>query len=595
MGSDPKELLQKRYSRRETPIVISQVCQLVADIKKKHMRIFSLFMVLAIFMLSGCEKLGLGEQTPVRRIALSIDSTNLAPGDLVTIKLDAPVTGKTTTIMVRDLAAKGFASGDSAYSFLIPVVAAGNASVRLPGLKGSDTLQVTIRSVAPVVDPGKVLTDFALIRDRCMDSLMKQIPGADFTPSVQTQAMFKQLQDEWNYQISLLSAAEKELLAYHVRTRMADPAQFSFMPKPAGYYGQPQGMDDIGDELILQAKSYVFATVAAVASGWGLTISGTAFLLSPNPLTGVVFLAVLTTYVVMKELAARRAAEVGRLNGIPEAIAESNALQPAAIPEFQVGTERTLSLKIHLRNLKIGDQSLSPDLAKAFAEDANLEGVEQRIKSAYDSARAFLKHIKVGYAAYTGKIGRMPVGKLVMEVPGNEIIVKGLSLSNLQYQTRVAGTNRMIKITGSTFTNDVNFNILLAYKRKFDGKEFTASLSASFKVIRYAMSGMWRLIYFTNSSRSTMSQSDLIDFGAGSTTGYGLSYIAYPSGITHIFNPPRQWNQQFRPDTYKLNMTVPGLNILYQFDCDGSPGITRMIGQSIGASNNGYTLELVKQ
>lgn len=559
------------------------------------MRIFSLFTVLAIFVLSGCEKLGLGEQTPVRRIALTIDSTNVAPGDLVTIRLDAPVTGKTTTIMVRDVAAKGFASGDSSYSFLIPVVAAGNASVRIPGLKGSDTLQVTVRSVAAVVDPGKVLTDFALIRDRCMDSLMKQIPGADFTPSVQTQAMFKQLQDEWNYQISLLSAAEKELLAYHVRTRMADPAQFSFTPKPAGYYGRPEGTEDIGEELILQAKSYVFATVAAVASGWGLTISGTAFLLSPNPVTGVVFLAVLTTYVVMKELAARRAAEVGRLNGIPEAIAETNALQPDAIPEFQVGKERTLLLKIHLRNLKMGDDLLSPDLAKAFMEDANLEGVEQRIKSAYDSARAFLKHLKVGYTAYTGKIGRMPVGKLVMEVPGNEIIVKGLSQSNIQYQTRLAGTNRLIKITGSTLTTDVDFSILLAYKRKFDGREFTSSLSASFKALRFVMTGLWHLIHYTNDSRTTISQISPIDFDPGSTVGFQSSFIAYPSGIIHPITPPRKWNQEFRPDINKLNLTSPGLNILYQFDCDGSPNTSQMIGKSIGASNNGYNLGLVKQ
>ena len=550
---------------------------------------------LATLMLSGCEKLGLGEQTPVRRIALTIDSKNVAPGDLITIRLDAPVTGKTTTIMVRDVAAKGFASGDSAYSFLIPVVAAGNASVRLPGLKGSDTLQVTVRSVAPVVDPGKVLADFAVVRNRCIDSLMKQIPGADFTPAVQTQAMFKQLQDEWDHQLSLMTAAERELMAYHVRARMPDPSQFSFTPKPAGYYGRPEGTEDIGDELIIQARSFVFASVAAVASGWGLTIAGTVFLLSPNPITAGVFLAVLTTYVVMKELAARRAAEVGRLNGIPEAIAETGAQQPDAAPEFQVGTERTLSLKIHLRNLRMGDQSLSTDLAQAFAEDASLEGVEKRIKSGFDSATIHLKHIKTAYNPYTGRIGRMPVGKLVMQVPGNEIIVKGLSQSRLQYDTRMVGTDHRLRITSSTLTTDADFNIMLAYKRKLDAKEFTASLPATFKVIRFVMSGMWRLIHYKNDSRTTMSQSDLIDFGAGSTTGFGLSYIAYPSGITHTFNPPRQWNQQFRPDTYKLNMTSPGLNILYQFDCDGSPGLSRMIGQSIGASNNGYTLELVKQ
>ena len=559
------------------------------------MRILSLLIALTTLLLSGCEKLGLGEQTPVRRIALTIDSTNVAPGDLVTIRLDAPVTGKTTTIMVRDVAAKGFASGDSSYSFLIPVVAAGNASVRIPGLKGSDTLQVTVRSVAAVVDPGKVLTDFALIRDRCMDSLMKQIPGADFTPSVQTQAMFKQLQDEWNYQISLLSAAEKELLAYHVRTRMADPAQFSFTPKPAGYYGRPEGTEDIGEELILQAKSYVFATVAAVASGWGLTVAGTALLLSPNPITAGVFLAVLTTYVVMKELAARRAAEVGRLNGIPEAIAETDAFQPTAVPEFQVGMERTLVLKVHYRNLRMGDKSLSTDLARAFSEDLNLEWIEQRIKLGFDSATSVLKHLKSAYHAYTGKIGRMPVGKMVKEVPGTDIIFKGLSTGLIKYETRLAGNELKLKITSSNLLNDANFNILLAYKRKFDGKEYTATMPAAFKIIQYRMSGMWRLNFYTNASRTTLSQSDLIDFGAAELYGRGVTTTSYPSGTTYPSS--YQWMQQFRPDTYKLNLTLPfnWPNILYQFDCDANPNTTRMIGQSIGLSNNGYNMELVKQ
>jgi hypothetical protein len=560
------------------------------------MRILYLFIIsLSILLLSGCDKLGLGEQAPVRRIALSIDSTHASPGDLVTIQLNTAVTAKTTTVMVRDVASKAYASGDSAYSFLVPVVASGNASVRMPGLKGADTLQVTLRSVAPVVDPGKVLTEFATVRDRCIDSLMKQIPGADFTPSVQTQTMFRQLQDEWNYQVSLLTAAEKELLAYHVRARMTDPTQFSFTPKPAGYYGRPEGLDDIGDELIQQAKSYVFATIAAVASGWGVGISGTAFLLSPTPVTGVVFLAVLTTYVVIKELAARRAAEVGRLNGIPEAIAETTAQQSTAAPEFQVGTEKTLSLKIHFRNLRMGDQSLSSDLAKAFVEDANLEGVEQRIKSGYDSATAFLKHLKSGYNAYTGRIGRMPVGKMVMQVPGNEIIVKGLNQSRLQYETRLVGTERVLKITGSTLTNDVDFNIMLAYKRKFDGKEFTASLAASFKAIRFVMTGLWHLIHYTNNSRTTISQISPIDFDAGSTVGYQSSFIAYPSGTVNPITPPRKWNQEFRPDINKINLTAPGLNILFQFDCDGSPNTSQMIGMSIGASNNGYNLGLVKQ
>lgn len=559
------------------------------------MRILFLLIASSTILLSGCEKFGLGEQAPVRRIALSIDSINVAPGDLVTIRLDANVTVKTTTIMVKDVAAKGFASGDSSYSFLVPVVAAGNASVRIPGLKGSDTLQVTVRSVAPVVDPGKVLTDFAAVRNQCIDSLMKQIPGADFTPSVQTQIMFKQMQDEWDHQLSLMTAAEREIMAYHVRARMPDPSLFSFTPKPAGYYGRPEGMEDIGDELILKAKSYVFAVVGAVASGWGLTVATTALIYSPNPYTAGIFLAVFTTYLVMKELAARRAAEVGRLNGIPEAIAETNAFQPAAIPEFQVGMERTLVLKIHYRNLRMGDQSLSKDLAQAFSEDLNFQWVEQRIKSSFDSATAFLKHLKSGYNAYTGLIGKMPVGKLVMEVPGPDVIFKGLGNSIIRYETRLIGNELKLKIISSNLLNDASFYIYLAYKRKFDGKEYNATLPALFKIIRYRMSGLWRLNYYADGNRTTMSQSDLIDFGAAELYGQGISWTSYPSGTTYPSS--YQWRQEFRPDTYKLNLTLPfnWPNIVYQFDCDANPATTRMIGQSMGASNNGYNLELVKQ
>jgi hypothetical protein len=560
-----------------------------------NMRIIPFLIVFVAILSSGCEKLGLGEESPARRIALSIDSTTASPGDLVTIRLDAPVTGKNITVMVKDVPSKAFASGDSAYSFLVPVVASGNARVRLPDLKGSDTLQLTIRGVAAVSDPGKVLNDFAAMRDRCMDSLMKQVPGADFLPSAQTQTLFKQLKDEWDYQLSLLTPAEKEILAYHVRGRTADPSQFSFTPKPTGYYGQPELLQDIGDELIQQAKSYVFATNAAVASVWATVFFGGALLKWPSPYTAILFAASLSSYIIMRELAARRGAEVGRLNGIPEAISESDAQQPAAIPEFQVGTEKTISMKIHFRNLRMGDQSLSPDLSKAFQEESVFESADNRLKSTFDSATIHLKNLKVGYDAYVAKLGRMPVGKLIMNVPGSEIIVKGLNTGLIEYATRLDGNDRKIKITRSNLLNDGNFNILLAYKRKLDGKEFNATMPAIFKIIRYRMSGLWRLNFYTDDSRTTLSQSDLINFGAAELYGSGVSYTSYPSGTTYPSS--YQWMQQFRPDTYKLNLTLPynWPNILYQFDCDGTPGIARMIGQSIGASNRGYNMELVRQ
>ena len=119
--------------------------------------LFSFFLLLII----GCKKEDKQPTPPVeKKVILSVESTQVFPGDAVVVKLDQRVSMAETNILINAVTVKGYANGDSSYVFIVPVISAGTASLSIPALPQSNTINLTIKSYTPISDPQAVINEF---------------------------------------------------------------------------------------------------------------------------------------------------------------------------------------------------------------------------------------------------------------------------------------------------------------------------------------------------------------------------------------------------------------------------------------------------
>lgn len=417
---------------------------------------------------------------PAETIRLTIDSSHALPGNTVVIQLNKRISNTETTIMFGSIAVKGYARGDSSYLALVPVLSPGGVTVSIPSLQNANTVSLTIRSYTPISNTQTVITEYLQKRDQCIDSITKIVTGSNFQPSTESLTLIQQLKEEWNEQFALLSSAEKEIAAYVLQRNMPDPSSMSFTALPAGAYGgRLSNLVNLGDELVEQAKAFVFAVVGADAAAWGVLVSGTAFLIAPNPLTAVVFLGVFTTYIVLREHAARKGEQVARLNGIPEALTEP-FVNRVMSSEFKNNDEKTVEFKVRFRNLKTEDNGLQADITKAFIEETKLFNTDQKIANTYEQAKTKTSKLKINYQAYPQKLGKKTASSVLVPVKGSDVLIKGVSNANINFTSILSGTDRKVKIRSAS-NSAIDFMLQVAYKRTIDNKEITTEIPCTYK------------------------------------------------------------------------------------------------------------------
>lgn len=531
-------------------------------------------------------------------IKFSVDSTHVMPGDAVIIRSDKKVTAQEVNIAFNGTMVKGYAVKDSAYVFYVPVVIPGPVTVSIPGIENSNSIQLTVKDYAPISNPQTVIDDFVDKRNRSIDSITKVVEGSNFQPSPESIVLLNQIKEEWDLQMSRLSPADKNLLAYVLQKNSIDPAAFSFTAMPAGSFtARVSGIQsDVGDKLVATAKEYVTCVVACVASVPVLLTSAGVFLIAPNPVTGIIFLGVLTTFVVTREAANRKAQEVGRLKGVAEAITDG-VTERIAAAEFENGQEKEVRLTVKFRNLRSGDAGIQADISSSFSLENEFMTKDQEVKAIYTQAASKLEKLKAPYPSYAKTIGTGTTGSSDMSVDGENIIVKGASDPRVAVSSDLSNGKRKVKLT-STATEEIRFDLEVAYHRSLDGKEFTRNIPCILKPApSFELKGLWRLYFYSDGSRSKLEQSDLIDFGNGATDpGYTLSYIDHLNGKEYDLSAYKdRWAiQTFLPSTSQLALTHNYWNIYYRFNYDkDNPDI--LIGESIGASNKGFNMELKKQ
>lgn len=428
-----------------------------------------LILLYCLLLFIGCSKEDKQPSTPPEpKVTLSLDIAEALPGDAVVVKINQRSTSPEVNIMLGSRTVKGYATGDSAYVFIVPVISPGATTLSITALSNSNVLNLTIKNYSPISNPQTVIDEYVSKRDKSIDSVMKVVPGSNFQPSPQSAVILSQIKEEWDLMYSSLSASDKELLGYVLQRNMLDPTQYSFEQLPAGYFARTS---DTGDRLVAIAKTYV--TVQSICLGTIplLVTSGYAFVSFPNPISGLIFLGLFTTFIVTREVAIRRAEEVGRLKGVAEEITETFAQRTG----FTNNQERTLNMEIKFRNLLSSDAGIAQDITSAFSTEQIFTNKDREVENIYSKATPKTTKLKGSYPSYANKIGNLPQGNMVLPIEGEQIIVKGVSDSRISYTTSFSGTTKMIKIS-STVNVDIDFDIQVAYRRSLDGKEFTKDI-----------------------------------------------------------------------------------------------------------------------
>lgn len=440
--------------------------------------LFAVFFLFMDVFISGCKPEPIVPNDPIK---ISVIKTDILPGDVVEVQVNKKVFIKEVEVLLNSTKLKGYLKGDSAYVFLVPVLNPGTYTLSIPQTKSSNTVNLTVVNYDPITNPQAILDEFVKKRNQSIDSLTKYVSSnSPFKPSSATLTQISQLKEEWDLQIAKLTTSEKELLSYVMFRSMPVPTDYKLDTLPAKYYARLVNVQgDAADKLIASAKLYTTNVITCVGSIPVVLGAGVVFIAMPSPLTGSIFLAVYTTHLILKEVAAMQGQEVGRMKGIVEGITDAST-QRIQAETFSNNTEKTISMSVGYRNLVQADESINVDVSSAFSSDRNLASGSKEVEKIFNSLTSLMTKLKGVYSPYQPLIGNMPVGMISLPVSGADIIIKRVSDNRILFSTTLSGNDRKIKIFSNS-TIDINFDLTLAYVRKLDGKEITKVIPCVFK------------------------------------------------------------------------------------------------------------------
>lgn len=514
--------------------------KIITKITLPEMR--KLILLYSLVLLIGCGKKSTEDAPAIPKSVIAIDVSEASPGDAIIVKLNQKNPSPEINISLNGKEVRGYTFSDSAYIFTIPVVPAGAIALSIPSLANSNTLNLNIKSYAPISNPQAVINEYVVKRNEGIDSLTKVVPGSNFQPSTTSIDLLNQLKEEWDLKISTLNPNDKELLAYVLQRNMLVPAQYNFEQLPPGSYAR---ILDTGDKLVAIAKTYVTIQGICLASIPFMVTSGYAFLAAPNPISGLIFLGFYTTFIVTREVAVRRAEEVGRLKGVAEEITETFAQRTS----FTNLEEKTLYMDIKFRNLVAGDVAIHPDVNVAYTTEQTFANKDRDIEGLHNKIIQKTVKLRGGYPSYNIKIGKSAQGAIVLPVEGEEIIVKGVSDSRITHTVFYSGTTKKVRME-STANVEIPFDLTIAYRRSIDNKEYTKNIQCLYKPeidsIDYYKSiipGSWSNVWqydFANNGVFSFYQEDYITLSAGGNALW-TSTRDY-TGATHNYSNPLSWS-----------------------------------------------------
>lgn len=308
--------------------------------------------------------------------------------------------------------------------------------------------------------------------------------------SAETLELIDQIKQEWTLQYSQATAKDKELLAYLLQRQPVEPEWFALLTNHSVNGKMSSVTSDARDKLVAVAKVYVTMQTVCVASIPFTLGTGYAFYHAPGFITGGLFLASFSTFVISREAAIKYADRVAKLEGVPGAIIDFVTQKRTAV-ELTNNIEKSIDMTVSFRNLNSSDNNIQADIREAFDGEAVLELKDGLLQKMYNNATKKMTKLKGLYPSYVPAIGKKAPTNINLSVLAKDIVIKGSSDPLIKVSSYVVGDICKIKAT-STSTADVNFNLTIAYEG-FDGNELTKDIPFVFKSAPSPLEGAWIL------------------------------------------------------------------------------------------------------
>lgn len=535
---------------------------------KQFYKKLSIFFTVGILLFTSCSK---DETTEEQKVSYSLVSSETVPGEVVEIKTSKENKEQEIEVLLDGKPVKAYANGGYSYVFMTPVLTSGNYDIILPSNKDNVTLKIKIGNYVAITKPEEVINEFISNRDESFEEIKKI--GA--TP--ETLLLIDQIKQEWEVQYSKVSEADKLQLAYILQKNIINPDWFSVPSEyPESYYNKSAVFAlDAGEKLVTTAKEFVTAETVCLASIPALVGTGRLFIAAPNFVTGAIFVATFTVFIVSREVAIYKAKQVGSLKGVAEAVSDLSNKTGDLVLVKDVDTD--VSLKVNFRNLKEADLNIQPDITKAFNGEKKFAEEDGKIKKLYDQAIQFTQKLKGVFANHTAGIGKTPERSMTLAVLDKDIIVKSSSNADVKISTTLNGEVRKIKAT-STSTKDIDFTLKIAYKRAVDGVEIVKDIPCVLKASATLL-GTWELESFENG----------IPVGQ-----YRYSYNNTCKSIATSYSTTLKKTFVFTEKTYSINQRDGYIDYNYIIDysnCSIEKDYPDLVGEIDAAENGTYVFD----
>lgn len=466
-------------------------------------------------------------------------------------------------------------TSDSTLTFLVPEIAPGNVTLKCD----LGTINFNILKTSEI-STNQLFTSLNQNFDWQIGELQTSTPDQtqDINRIIQYKqevvSMWNSLTDEQKRQAGLFYEANKEIFktfsnsAYSILDASTTMKSQSTCPRTdfKTFYGcTAENLGDAANGLKLATKKFLemvgmagamagvaYSTSVLGPVAWGITA------------VGISLPAGAAAYLLVMEIA-------------PAAAHLKQALIPFLEANWIFSKALFISAAQVFSDQAYINMNLMPKFRSLTASDGNVNSGSAYFINAMIS-------LKENWNKLTAVFGNFPSFRNKEEsatLSSTEVSISNISNSNVQY----LGNNGQAVKFKSLSGKEEKFSYTIKVNKQGFSEEKTISATLSV-VTDFQLTGYWRLNFYSDESRTNLGQSDLINFQNGKLD----------RGLPDPFSGDNKftWNQNFSPSTQKLSLTHNYWNVLYQFTYDKSnPNV--LIGESIGASNNGFNLELVKQ
>ena len=429
-----------------------------------------LLMISLLLGISSCKK----DKTEAREeLAASIDDTEVLPGKNIIITLDEASGKETLDVTVGGASVILFKIDETRYGGIMPVLPEGNYTIDVQGVILESPITIKVPAYSAISDPTPILNEFKDEISQSIDSLKAMNQS---TPGSIDIDFVEKLKSEYQGSVAKLSATEKVQLAYYLK---ANPFKFSMLNKtvtgPSDSKFKVMGLD-AGDHLVITSEKMAIAVVVAAGAA-GATAASLIWLYKfPSNFAVTAVGVSFITYVIAMEAAGVKAAEVGKLTGIAEALIDWHSTQNVLALKKDVVS--TISLQMQYRSINQHDINNSNAVIKQVVDgDNRLIQEDSKIASIFQKILQYFPSIS-SYSTYQGSIATASI-KEIKNAQASNLAINNVSDPTINLTYSKTEDKLKIKAT-STSATERAFTFDIIYKNEGLGVTVKKTINATY-------------------------------------------------------------------------------------------------------------------